>query len=222
LRTAVASSLHWYEDIFAVHGIPTALQHGLWRALGQPPRWHSAAKTIEPTISKEAALRAVEAFDHCSIADSFGALDLSDAGFDLLFEATWVHHPPRARKTAALPAGWSVIGTQAELEAWNGEHDTRGVLLPSLLNHPRFHFLCERADGRLLGGAVLHDSDPDTVGLSNQWAVAGRCLDPAALLSCVEILYPGRAVVGYERGQDLESVLGAGSTELGPQHVWAR
>ncbi len=222
LRTAVESSLRWYEDIFAAHGIPTAVQDGLWSALGPPPRWHSAAKTLEPTDLRAAALRAVEAFEHCGIADSFGVLDFSDAGFSLLFEATWVHHPPLGRNTAALPAGWSVIGVEAEFEAWNQEHDTLDVLVPSLLSHSRFRFLGENAGGTLLGGAVLHDTGGGTVGLSNQWAIEGRSLDPGELLACADVLHPGRAVVGYERAAGLEDLLDAGFSALGPHHVWAR
>jgi hypothetical protein len=116
-----------------MHDIATALEAGLWWAQGPPPRWHSAAKTIEPTTSKERALRAVEPFNHCSIADSFGVLDLSDAGFAILLEATWVHHPPLARTTGVMPREWSVIQDQRDLDAWNAEHDTADVLLPSLL-----------------------------------------------------------------------------------------
>jgi hypothetical protein len=222
LGTAVRSSLRWYEDIFAVHGIPTAVEPGLWKALGEPPRWHSAAKTLSPTTAKDEALRAVEAFDHCSIADSFGALDLSDAGFGLLFEATWVHHPPLPRAPAALPEGWSVVTAGDELEAWNDAHDTPDVLLPSLLRNPRFRFLCQRAEGRLVAGAVLHDAAVDAVGLSNLWVVPLRSLDPAALLSCAAVLLPGRAVVGYEGGPDLGTLLDAGFVPVGPQRVWAR
>lgn len=222
LRAAVASSVHWYEDIFALHGIPTAIQHGLWRSLGQPPRWHSAAKTTTPGNVEAEALRAVEAFDHCAIADSFGVLDLSDAGFSLLFEATWVHHPPPTQEAGALPTGWSVIGGEEELEEWNREHDTLDVLLPPLLAHPRFHFLSEKSDGRLVGGAVLHDTGGGIVGMSNEWVVAGREFDPAALLSCAANLHPGCSVVGYEQGRELGALLDAGFSAVGPQHVWAR
>lgn len=222
LRTAVDASLSWYEDIFALHGIPTAVQHGLWKALGEPPRWHSSAKTVTPTVVKGEVLRAVEAFEHCSIADSFGVLDLSDSGFAVLFEATWVHHPPHAHSTGALPAGWTVIAEEEELEVWNREHDTLDVLLPSLLSHPRFRFLRHEEDGNLMGGAVLHDTGGDSVGLSNQWTVAGGRIDPSALLSCAGTLHPGRAVVAYERGDDLDAFLDAGFDGLGPQYVWAR
>lgn len=222
MRAAAASSLRWYEDIFALHHIPNAVQNGVWRSLAEPPRWHSAAKTIEPADVRAEALRAVESFEHCSIADTFASLDLADAGFSVLFEATWVHHPPLNDVRGALPEGWSVIGSEEELEPWNKEQDTVDVLLPSLLSHPRFRFLCEEADGRLLGGAVLHNAGRDIVGMSNEWVVPGRQLNPEALLACAGRLYPGRAVVGYERGHHLEAFLDAGFAGQGPKRVWAR
>jgi len=222
LRTAIDSSLHWYGDIFSLHDILTTVEAGLWWAQGPPPRWHSAAKTIEPTTSKERALRAVEPFDHCSIADSFGVLDLSDVGFEILLGATWLHHPPLARTTGVMPRGWSVIQDQHELEAWNAEHDTADVLLPLLLTHQRFNFLARQVDGSLVAGAVLHDWGGAAVGMSNAWAVAGTALDPEAILQCASILHPDRALVDFAHGTDLDTLIDAGFDQLGPQIVWAR
>ena len=61
LRAAVDASRHWYDDVFALHGIPVRVDDGLWSALGPPPRWHSAAKTLVPGIDTERVVRAVEA-----------------------------------------------------------------------------------------------------------------------------------------------------------------
>jgi len=42
------------------------------------------------------------------------------------------------------------------------------------------------------------------------------------LLACAAVLHPGRAVVGYDRGQSLETFLDAGFVGVGPHRVWAR
>jgi hypothetical protein len=60
LRAAVDASLRWYDDVFALHRIPTRSEHGLWSALGPPPPWHSAAKTVEPGVDAGRVARAVE------------------------------------------------------------------------------------------------------------------------------------------------------------------
>jgi hypothetical protein len=222
LRTAVDASQEWYDDVFAVHGIPTSSADGLWWAGSEPPRWHSAAKTLEPTARVQRALRAVEQFERCSVADSFGTLDLSHVGFQLLFEATWIHHSPPAQPSGGLPGGWSVVTRAVALDQWNAQHGTAGVLLPELLTHPRFTVLARYADDFLIGGAVLHDCHGEAVGLSNAWAVPGAMLDPMALLACAGTIHPGRAIVAYARGDDLDTLVDAGFSQLGPQVVWAR
>ena len=221
-RDAVDASLQWYDDVFAVHGIPTLLAGGLWCAKGEPPRWHSAAKTLDPTVPTDRVLLAVEQFEHCSVADSFGTLDPSAAGFELLFEATWVHRTPLVKPTGQMPGGWSVVTEPDELRSWNALHDTTGVLVPSLLAHPRFTFLARHEDGVLTGGAVLHDCRGEIVGLSNTWALPGRRLDVAAVVACVGAIHPGRGIVDYAWGADLDALVEAGFSPLGPQVVWVR
>ena len=221
LRSAVDASLAWYDDVFAVHGIPTAVEQGVWHALEEPPRWHSAAKTTAPTEDPAPVVRAVERFGSCSVADSFGRLDLSGSGFDLLFEATWVHHSA-ADGTSALPDGWTVVRHAALIRSWNAAHDTAEVLLPAMLTHPRFTILARTEDDVLTGGAVLHDCPGEAVGLSNTWSASGTVLDPRAVLACAQALHPGRSVVDYAQGADLEAMVEAGFSRLGPQVVWVR
>ena len=102
------ASLQWYEDVFALHGIPTAVDDGLWRALAEPPRWHSAAKTLRPDVSVEQVVEAVAGFGPCSVADSYGTLDLTGVGFERLFTASWLHRaplPPDACVAAGMGRG---------------------------------------------------------------------------------------------------------------------
>ena len=222
LRAAVDASVRWYDDVFAVHGIPAVVEDGVWSARGRPPRWHSAAKTIDPSAS-EPVLRAVEPFEHCSVADSFGALDLSGAGFSVLFEASWVHRPPSLVVAAAeLPDAWSVVRDEGTLGRWNAAHDTLDVLVPSLLLDPRFVFLAQERGGDLAAGAVLHDPGGAAVELSNVWGREGAAVDPGPLLTCAAALHPGRALVGYARGEELGSLVDAGFVGVGPQVVWVR
>ena len=74
--------------MFALHAIPTTADDLLWRALADPPPYHSVAKTLRPGVPDSAVLASVRGPG--SVADSFADLDLP--GFALLLEATWVHH----------------------------------------------------------------------------------------------------------------------------------
>jgi hypothetical protein len=220
LRAAIGASLGWYDDVFALHRIPTRLEHGLWSALGEPPPWHSAAKTLEPGVEAAQALLATDAFEGCSVADSFGDLTLDRHGFELLFEAAWFHGPAVDGPPGPLPTGWSVVSTVPDLAAWSEAHDYSGVLLPSVLDNPRFRILARHRDGALVGGAVTHQG-ADVVDLSNVWGDDDPSLYDE-VLAAVQALHPGRAVTGYADGTELEEMLTLGFTAIGPQRIWIR
>lgn len=221
LAAAVRASLAWYVDVFGVHGIPTRVEGGLWRALGAPPRWHSAAKTLRPDVPAADVVRAVEAFGSCSVADSFATLDLVGHGFRQLFRASWVHAPARVGAPPPWPEGWSVVSSEPELAAWNTVHDTTGVLVPNLLQHPRFTLLARHSSDGLVAGAVLHDAG-DVVELSNTWATGPQADEVPAVLACARVLHPHHAVVGYTSDDTLAGFKGAGFEPVGPHVVWAR
>lgn len=223
LRAAVRASLGWYEDVFDVHGIPTRCEDGLWRALGPPPRWHSGAKTLRPDVAVERVIEAVAPFPGGGVADSFGTLDLTRHGFEPLFRASWFHRParPAGTRMPAWPDGWSVVADDEELAAWNLLQDTTGVLVPALLEHPRFTILVRRQDEAMVAGAVLHRVG-DAVDLSNTWATGEEADEVPAMLACAERLHPALPVVGYAAEDTLGHFTDAGFDAIGPQVVWAR
>jgi hypothetical protein len=220
LRAAVDASRQWYDDVFALHGVPVRVDDGLWSALGPPPPWHSAVKTLEPGIDTERVVRAVESLEHCAVADSFGDLEPERHGFELLIEARWVHRGPVGEAPDRFPEGWSVVDTVEELAEWAAAHDYTDVLPPAVLDHPRFRILACRQDGALAGGAVTHDAG-DVVGLSNGWG-AGAVATSTGVLAAVAVLHPGRPVTDFAEGAELDAMVAAGFTPLGPQRVWMR
>lgn len=221
LRAVVDASVGWYDDVFAAHGIPVARDEDLWWAEAPPPRWHSAVKTLEPGVPVDVVLAATERHEHGTVADSFGGLDLAAYGFDLLIDATWLHRRPEPGSPGTLPAGWLVVSDAGVLATWNDHHDTADVLVPGLLTHPRFRFLA-RHDGDLLtGGFVLHDAGA-VVGLSNGWSLPGDPLRWPDVLAATAAVHPGRPIIDYAWGEDLDEALAAGFVPLGPQRVWIR
>lgn len=219
LLAAVAASRRWYDDLFHLHRIPVGSDDTLWWAEGAPPRWHSAVKTLVPTTDPGRALLRMDQHPHGTIADSFGLLDLAAQGFDLLFAATWLHHPGVA--AGPRPPGWIRVSDSDLMVRWNRHHDTVGVLPADLWAHPRFTVLARHDGDELTGGAILHDAGTVT-GLSNAWSADELPLDPRELLALAAETDSGRAVVDYAWGADLETMLGAGFEPLGPHHVWIR
>jgi hypothetical protein len=220
LLSAVEASRRWYDDVFGLHGIPVRVESGLWSALGPAPPFHSAAKTLRPAVEAARTVRAVGALEHCSVADSFGDLELDRHGFRLLFEATWVHHGPAHATARSLPAGWTVVDGPDTLALWSAAHDYEGVLPPSVLGLPQFRILACHRDGLLVGGGVTHDSGA-VIGLSNAWGV-GAVAESDELLEAATALHPDRSFTDYAGGAELEALLAAGFTALGPQRVWIR
>jgi len=219
LLAAVGASRRWYDDVFALHHIAVGSDRLLWWAFGAPPRWHSAVKTLAPTTDPSRVLQRMERHARGSVADSFGLLDLAPHGFDLLFAATWVHHPAVAATTS--PPGWGRVLDPEVMARWNQQHDTVGVLPTDLWAHPRFTVLARHDGDRMTGGAILHDAGT-VAGLSNGWSSGDVPLDPRDLLLLAARTHPDRDVVDYARGDDLEDMLGAGFAAVGPQHVWVR
>jgi hypothetical protein len=209
LRTCVDASLAWYADVFALHGIPTETRDGLWRALGAPPPLHSAAKTLEPGVPERDVLAALTPYDVCSVADSFGDLDLAGVGFSVLIDATWLFHAPL--DPAPLPEGWSRVA-EPDLAGWVDRHGTPGVFPPAVLAHPAFTVLA-----RDEAGAVVHASE----GAVTVAHVFGD-VPVAEWLALAAALHPGRPVTDYATGAALEEALDAGFEPVGPQVVWAR
>jgi hypothetical protein len=217
LRLAVDASLAWYDDVFALHGIAVARSDGLWRALDDPPAYHSAVKTIVPGVDADRVLEATEPFASCSVADSFG--DMCPSGFALRFEAVWLHLD--GGFSAGLPAGWSVVSSPAALARWSDRHDYAGVLRATTLDNPRFTVLARSDGDDLIGGAIVHDGAA-AVGLSNTWSAEGHEPDWDALLAAARAVHPGRPLTDYAHGDDLTGMLRLGFQPLGPQRVWVR
>jgi hypothetical protein len=220
LRSAVDASLSWYDALCALHGVACGIEEDVWTAHSAPPPLHSAAKSVEPTARPDRALAALEAIGPGSIADSFGAFDLTAEGFRLLFEAQWIHRTAPSVPSRHLPSDWVIVGTEPELRAWTDHHDTATVLLPGLLHRSAFRIIGKRRDDDFAAGAVLHLC-AGVVDISNVWTSA-QDADWAETVDAAAALFPGRALVGYEQGTDLEHAVESGFVEVGPQRVWIR
>jgi hypothetical protein len=219
LRTAVDANVGWYGDLFLLHGVPAVMHDGLWSAVGPPPPLHSDAVVVEPGVTASDVLTRLEGRARAGFKDSFAAIDASAHGMDLLFEATWIHRDAPDPRPA--PASWSIVRTADALAAWTSQHDTAEVLLPGLLDRGPFRILAKRASGQIVAGAVAR-LGTGAVDVSNVYAVPGHAVDWAELTAAVGAEFPGRPLVGYERGDDLAGALAGGFQPVGDLRVWVR
>jgi hypothetical protein len=221
LRSAVDASVGWYDDICALHGIGSTLVDGVWSAHGTPPPLHSDAVVVEPAVTADEVLARVDGRAHCGVKDSFATMDLSGEGMALLFSATWLHRSASRQQDSNKPAGWAAVSSVGELAEWTGRHDTGDVLLPPLLQRAHFRILAKYVDNRIVAGAVARLGS-GIVDVSNVYAVPDYHLDWAELAEAVGAWFPGRPLVGYERGDALRAALDGGFVSTGELRVWLR
>lgn len=221
LRCSVDASIGWYETIFALHGIGSELEDGLWASTRPPPPLHSDAVAVEPSVTAQQVARRIDGRVHAGVKDSFATLDLGGAGMTVLFAATWLYRAPREPRSGSEADRWTRVRTDDGLAAWTAQHNTADVLLPGLLRRAQFAVLAETVDGATVAGAVARLGS-GVVDVSNVHAVAGHAVDWETLADAVWARFPGRPLVGYERGPDLEGALAGGFEPVGELRVWVR
>ncbi|GCD47111.1 hypothetical protein [Streptomyces paromomycinus] len=203
VRAAARNNAEWCDAVCRAHGLRGDFGDGAWASPHRTPPLYPDAVTLTDRLgtSADAAAdllaRINTASPGCSVKDSFARLDLAPAGFEVLFEAQWIHRPAPAPTTApaflgslAHPLEWDVLTEPADLSAWavawGAEPGDCGPFRPELLADDATHFLRARpADTdtgtgtgtgtdtgtgtgtNILAGAVATLSGGELVGLSN-------------------------------------------------------
>ncbi|MFF2508069.1 hypothetical protein ACFVTY_32595 [Streptomyces sp. NPDC058067] len=210
------------------HGLAGEFGTHAWTAPSRTPLFYPDAVTLAPGVAAPAVTAAIDATAGATVKDSFADLDLTEAGFHVLFEARWIHRPagPPA-VTPGLSWDWGVADTPETLRAWavawDGGQGDADLFRPELLDTAGNFVLAARsADGHVVAGAVASRSD-EVVGVSNVFARDGGP-DAAwpVVLDAVNSLFPALPVVGYEHGEDLAAAVRHGFEPVGPLRVWLR
>lgn len=225
VRAAARNNAEWCAAMSRSHGLASEFGLQAWTAPARTPPYYPDAVTLVPGADPAAlAARIDTVTPGASVKDSFADLDLSEAGFHVLFEAQWIHRPAGTSAVAPLLA-WDVAATPDALRAWALAWDNGGgdasLFRPELLDDPDTFVLAARsAGGRVVAGAVATRSD-QVVGISNVFAPDGGP-DAAwpVVLEAVHRLFPTLPVVGYEHGEGLAAAVRHGFEPVGPLRVW--
>jgi hypothetical protein len=185
-------------------------------ALERSPPLYPDAITRTPDATSDAAARAVVPGHGCSVKDSFATLDLQCDGFAVLFEASWIYHPPDDAGPA-VRSGWTVVESEIGLDEWARATGDAVDVPGAALRHPDVRVLRAPRHG---AGAIASRSG-SVVGVSNLFAHDDSRPAPwAEIAAVVRTMFPGLAIVGYEHGDRLEAALQAGFDAIGPLRVW--
>jgi hypothetical protein len=229
LAAAVIDNARWCHRVCLTHGITGRFDEDAWVSPGRTPPMYPDAVTLTEDVSTEALLARIDQSAGCSIKDSFMALELTAAGFEVLFDAQWFWRaagpPPSA---GALR--WERVERPDDLRAWSHEHGGGSTFTPALLDEPSVTILAGRdRGGRFVAGAVASEGEA-AIGISNVFAVdaGGEGVDTAvdfagafagATTAIVE-RFPDHPIVGYQATADLAAARAAGCETIGPLRVW--
>ncbi|WP_326568307.1 hypothetical protein VSH64_42165 [Amycolatopsis rhabdoformis] len=224
VRAAARNNAEWCAVMSRSHGVASEFGEQAWAAPSRTPLYYPDSVTLVPCANPAAlAARIDTTAPGASVKDSFADLDLTEAGFEVLFDAQWIHRPANA---PAIPSdlAWDVVDDTDTLSAWalawdNGD-DNANLFRPELLDDPATFVLAGHSDdGRVVAGAVASSSE-QVVGISNVFALDGPDAAWLVVLNAVHRLFPTLPVVGYEHGDDLAAAVRHGFEPVGPLRIW--
>ncbi|MFC5854312.1 hypothetical protein ACFPZI_21680 [Streptomyces chlorus] len=224
-RAAARNNAEWCAVMSRSHGLAGEFGEEAWTAPVRTPLYYPDAVTLVSGADPVALVARIDtAAPGASVKDSFADLDLTEAGFQVLFEAQWIHRPASAPATTPDLA-WDVAGDPDTLRAWALAWDAgdgnADLFRPELLDDPATFVLAgHSADGGVVAGAVASLSD-QVIGISNVFALdGGPDVAWPVVLDAVHWLFPTLPVVGYEHGDDLAVAVRHGFEPVGPLRIW--
>jgi hypothetical protein len=241
MSQAALNNAEWCDAMCRAHGLPGVFTSRVWTNPVRTPPFYPDAVTLSPDATPDDVLSAIDAGPGASVKDSFAVLDLREAGFEVLMDATWIHRPAGP---AAAGGGvtWQVVQDMDTLRAWElacFDGEPQGLFTAPLLAEQGIAILAgvlsgvADADmGDIVCGFVLNATlgraenpanhlGDDTVGVSNVFARPGP-LDAAwaGTIAQAAALFPGRSLVGYE--SDPAPAAEHGFTAAGPLRIWLK
>ncbi|MEV1248170.1 hypothetical protein [Nonomuraea sp. NPDC049750] len=248
LLEAARNNAEWCDAVCRSHGSPGTFSALSWTNPGVSPTYYPDAVTLSPEATWADLLAGVEGKRSASVKDSFAVLQ-PPPGWDLLFEAEWIHRPAATTTGEATaltdeatastgettaPTGVAIApAATGDVIVWEAVRDAG-----TLRDWERACFpaddgdlfrpsllsevtvLAGRIDGDIVCGAALNASG-SVVGVSNVFAL-GCDLDAAwsGTVALAAELFPGRPLVGYET--DPTPASRHGFTPIGPLRVWLK
>jgi len=127
---------------------------------------------------------------------------------------------------------WSVVKDAAGLARWEAAWaglqvgqvvpGSERIFRRGLLHEPGVALLAGAREGQIVAVAAANQTG-EVVGLSNVFAPAeAAAMVWPEVVAYAGALFPGRPLVGYERGDDLVLAQAGGFRPVGPLRVWAR
>jgi hypothetical protein len=220
LTLAVRENAAWCDLVCRLHRFTPEGDARLWWSARRTPDLVPDAVTLVPDLSVLDVLGRITDSYGASVNDSFATLDLSNQGWGVLFDATWVARPPRTGADDEVAATFAVVRERFPFAAWcRAWGGPAGALPTGLRRVPGVTVLGREGDTGFTDGAIVHHTEIGGTGVAGLWNTFGGWGDIAEAASD---RHPEAWIVGYERGPGLDAALAAGFTAVGPLRVWNR
>jgi hypothetical protein len=220
LTLAVRENAAWCDLVCRLHRFTPEGDGRLWWSARRTPDLVPDAVTLVPDVSVLDVLGRINDSVGASVKDSFATLDLTDQGWTVLFDATWVARPPGSGADDEVSSTFAVVREKFPFAAWcRASGGPAGVLPTGLRRASGVTVLGREGDARFTDGAIVHRTEIGGTAVAGLWNSFGAWADIADAASRRN---PEAWIVGYERDADLDAALAAGFTAIGPLRVWNR
>jgi hypothetical protein len=233
VEEAAQNNAEWCDAVCRTHGIRGEFASDAWTSAARTPPLYPDAVTLAPGSVADALLARVDADPGVTVKDSFGDLDLASEGFDVLFDATWVHRPGALADTETssrngdAQVSWSTVTAPGSFATWlfawsRFNPGQQRVLLPGLLEDPKVSVLAGIRDDEIVAGGVVNKS-ASCLGISNVFDGTGDALSTLdGFANAAAGIAPGLPVLGYVSPEAVGAVAQVGFSPIAPLRVWTR
>jgi hypothetical protein len=220
LTFAVREHAAWCDLVCRLHRFTPEGDARLWWSARRTPDLIPDAVTLVPDLSELDVLGRITDSSGASVQDSFATLDLTDQGWAVLFDATWIARPPMPDADDEVASTFAIVRERFPFAAWcRAWGGPAGVLPAGLRRVSGVTVLGREGDAGFSDGAIVHHTEIGGTAVAGLWNTFGAWADVAEAASH---RHPDAWIVGYERGAGLDAALAAGFTAVGPVRVWNR
>jgi len=220
LMLAVREHAAWCDLVCRLHRFAPEGDAYLWWSPRRTPDLCPDAATLVSDASVFDVLSRINDSFGASVSDSFATLDLTDQGWTVLSDATWIARPPGSVGADETASPFAVVREKfvfaAWCRAWGGQAD---ALPTGLRRASGVTVLGREGDGGFVDGGIVHRTEIGGTAVAGLWNVFGAW---AAVADAVSRRHPEAWVVSWERGAGLDAAIAAGFGAIGPLRVWTR
>lgn len=222
---AAANNADLYEAMYCAHCCEFERRDDAFIGREPPPIYYSNLTVLRPDRGAKIIRYLRQIGERCEgpigFKDSYSEYDLTEQGFETLFEAAWLWSQP---KSTSLPDGWSRIDSPTGLQRWEDAWKTSGsptsakMFPEALLARSDLAFFAKFEGSSIVAGCIGNRSR-DCVGVSNIFHLRDAIAIVREATAAVAAWMPHLPITGYATGPILIAAMENGFEAVGKLRV---